>query len=177
MILKLCYYGDPILRKKCKPVENITPEIRQLVADMIETMDAHNGIGLAAPQIGQSISLFVMRQDEYDEEGNLVLGDPLVFVNPKLSNPGEEKITLPEGCLSIPGLHLDVDRPHKIFVEALDLEGNQIAQEFTDYTARVIMHENDHLNGVLFIDRIEVGKKTSIQPILKEIKEKYLKIR
>jgi len=177
MLLKLCYYDNPILRTQCKPIQEITDEIRQLAADMIETMDAHNGIGLASPQVGKSLCMFVMRQDEYDEENNLILGEPLIFINPKLSNPGKNEIILPEGCLSIPGLHIDVARPDTIFVQALDLEGNQVEKEFTDYTARVIMHENDHLNGVLFVDRISTESKTNIQPILKQIKEKFLKIK
>jgi peptide deformylase len=176
MILELCYYNNPVLRKKCKPIDEITDEIRQLAQDMIETMDAANGIGLAAPQIGKSIAMFVMREDKYDEKGNLVLGDPLVFINPKLSKPSNEKNTLTEGCLSLPKLHLEIERPNSIFVEALDLDGNIFKKEVEDFFARVIMHENDHLNGVLFIDRISDEKKEEISSVLKEIKQKYTKL-
>lgn len=173
MLLKICYYNNPILRKKCKPVPKITDEIKRLVQDMIETMDASNGIGLAAPQVGRDLAIFVMREDNYTDDGELILGDVKVFINPKLSNPSSQKNTHSEGCLSLPGLHIDIDRPNSIYVEAIDLEGNAISQEFTDYTARVIMHENDHLNGVLFIDRISKNMKKKIEPALRAIKEKY----
>ncbi|MGD2169690.1 MAG: peptide deformylase [Chlamydiota bacterium] len=177
MLLKLCYYNNPILRKKCKPVKEITDEIKRLAQDMIETMDAGNGVGLAAPQVGKDLAIFVMREDKYTEEGELVLGDAKVFINPKLSNPSKETNVHLEGCLSLPGLHLDIERPNVIYVEAMDLEGNITSQEFTDFTARIIMHENDHLNGVLFIDRIPKKTKKKIEPSLRKIKEKYEALR
>lgn len=176
MILKLCYYNNPILRKKTKEIPEITAEIKQLAEDMIETMDASNGVGLAAPQVGKSISMFVMREDKYDEKGDLVLGDAKVFINPKLSNPSETTNVLTEGCLSLPGLHLEIERPDSICVEALDLEGKTFKGEVKDYFARVVMHENDHLNGVLFFDRVSKKEKAGISNILKKIKEKYSKI-
>lgn len=173
MLLKLRYYDDPILRKKCSSIEKITEDIKQLAQDMIETMDAANGIGLAAPQIGKSLCMFVMREDNYGPEGDLILGDAKVFINPKLSDPSKETVEFIEGCLSLPGLHIDIVRPRSIYVEAIDLEGNPIKMKFSDYRARVIMHENDHLNGVLFIDRISQEKKNEIKPFLRKIKAKY----
>ncbi len=176
MILKLCYYNNPILRKKTEQILEITPEIKQLAEDMIETMDASNGVGLAAPQIGKSISMFVMREDKYDDKGDLVLGDAKVFINPKLSKPSKTTNVLTEGCLSLPGLHLEIERPDTVYVEALDIEGKPFKGEVKDYFARVVMHENDHLNGVLFFDRVSKKEKNEILPILKKIKEKYSKI-
>jgi len=176
MILKLCYYNNPILRKKAEKITEITAEIKQLAEDMIETMDVSNGVGLAAPQVGKSIAMFVMREDNYDEKGELVLGDAKVFINPKLSNPSKTTNFLNEGCLSLPGLHLEIERPDTVHIEAQGLDGKLFKGEVKDYFARVIMHENDHLNGVLFFDRLSKKEKNEILPILKKIKEKYAKL-
>lgn len=173
MLLKIYYYGHPILRKRCEPVLEITDEIRKLAHDMIETMDKSDGIGLAAPQVGRSIRMFVLRNYIYTEEGHWTLSEPKVYINPKLSNPSEHFISDIEGCLSLPGVRLHVDRPDKITIEAMDLEGKTFVEELEGYNARIRMHENDHINGVLFIDRIEASGRKKIDPILKEIKKKY----
>jgi peptide deformylase len=173
MLLKIYYYGHPILRKHCKPVKEITDEIRKLAHDMIETMDKNNGIGLAAPQVGHSIRMFVLRNYIFAEEGHWTLSEPKVYINPKLRNPSDHFISDTEGCLSLPGLRLHVNRPDKITVEAMDLDGKTFVEELEGYNARVRMHENDHINGVLFVDRIEANVRKKIDPILKEIKKKY----
>ncbi len=173
MLLKIHYYGDPILRKRCEPVKEITEEIRTLVRDMIETMDKSDGIGLAAPQVGHPIRLFVLRNYIFAEEGHWTLSEPKVFINPKLKNPGEHLISDTEGCLSLPGLRLPITRPDKITIEATDLDGNTFVEELEGYNARVRMHENDHINGVLFIDRIDENQRNQIDPILREMKKKY----
>ncbi len=175
MILQLHFYGDPILRKKCTPVKKITREIKQLAQDMIETMEASNGVGLAAPQIGKDLAIFVIRKVDDTDEEEMILKEALVFINPKLSNPSEKSKILPEGCLSIPGVHLDIERPWSIHVEALDLEENKVSITFSGFTARVIMHENDHLNGVMITDRTSIEAKEQAKPLLKQIKEKYIK--
>lgn len=172
-ILKIHYYGDPVLRKWCQPVTEITDEIRQLAKDMIETMIESDGIGLAAPQVGCSIRMFVLRNYIFDEEGRWTLGEPKVFINPKLTNPGENYFTDTEGCLSIPGLRLHVARPDRITIEAMDLDGNTFVEELEGYNARVRMHENDHINGVLYVDRLEPTLRREIDPYLREIKKKY----
>jgi peptide deformylase len=171
--LKIYYYGHPILRKRCAQVLEITDEIHKLAKDMIETMDKNNGIGLAAPQVGHSIRMFVLRNYVFTEDGHWTLSEPKVYINPKLSCPGNHFVTDTEGCLSLPGLRLSVERPDKISVEAMDLDGNVFVEELEGYNARIRMHENDHINGVLFIDRIDVNTRQKIDPILKEIKKKY----
>ncbi len=173
MILPIAYYGESILRKKTMPVAEINDEIRQLVADMIETMYAKDGIGLAAPQIYKSLSLFVTCVPTYVSEDELIPGTERVFINPKILSYSEENITYAEACLSIPHLSGHVNRPLKIVVEATNLEGQRFTQEFIDYEARCIMHENDHINGKLFIDRLESKERQSLEPKLREIKKKY----
>jgi peptide deformylase len=175
MLRKVYYYGDPILRKRCEPITEITDEIRQLAKDMIETMDKNDGVGLAAPQVGYPIRMFVLRNYIFTEDGRWTLSEPKVYINPKLSCPSEEKITETEGCLSFPGLRLDIERPDKITVEATDLNGQVFIEELEGYNARTRMHENDHINGVLFIDRINEKIRNKIEPILRNIKKKYQK--
>lgn len=171
MLLHLRYYGDPVLRKKCSPVGKITEEIRQLVLDMIETMDNSNGIGLAAPQVGKDLRLFVLRNYISNEKGELSLSDPKVFINPRLFDHSQEMVEEEEGCLSIPGIRSLVPRPVRIKIEATDLEGKLFTEELEGYNARVRMHENDHLNGVLFIDRIDERTRREIEPLLRDIKK------
>jgi|SRR5579862_554565 len=173
MLLKIYYYGHSVLRKHCKPIEEITDEIRQLALDMIETMDKTNGIGLAAPQVGHPIRMFVCRDYIFGEDGNWTLSEPKVYINPKLSSPSDRILTDTEGCLSFPKLRLEIDRPDGIIVEALDIHGNPFREEIEGYNARVRMHENDHINGVLFIDRIDANTRKKIDPLLREIKKKH----
>lgn len=142
------FYPDPVLRVKCPPVERFDEELRSLAADMVETMHAAPGVGLAAPQVGVELRLAVI---------DLSVGkDPeqvLVLVNPEvLAEEGEATET--EGCLSIPDLTEKVDRAYRIRVRAQDLAGNELEVEAEDWEARAILHEIDHLDGVLFVDRL-----------------------
>ncbi|NGX62226.1 MAG: Peptide deformylase [Chlamydiae bacterium] len=173
MILEMCYYGDPVLRKKAEPVEEITDEIRQFCADMIETMQHHSGIGLAAPQVGRLLRIFVTNFSHEDEAGEFHLSEPKVFINPVLKNPSDALVERSEGCLSIPKLYDSVVRPLSIDVEAMDLEGNLFQESCYGYQARTRMHENDHLNGVLFVDRIKGKRRTQLEPALRRIKQQY----
>ena len=173
MLLKIYYYGHSILRKRCEPILAITDDIRQLAQDMIETMDKNNGIGLAAPQVGHAIRMFVLRNYIYAEDGHWTLSDPIVYINPKLTSPSEELVSDTEGCLSVPGIRLEVTRPDKITVEAMDLDGKVFVEELEGYNARVRMHENDHINGVLFVDRVDVNTRKKIDPLLREIKKSH----
>lgn len=176
MPISLRYYGDPILRKRCKPIAVITDEIRKLVQNMIAIMDQHDGIGLAAPQIGHAICLFVLRNYIELENDKWKLSEPRVYINPKLFFPKKKKETEEEGCLSIPKIFHEVTRPSFVIVEALDLNGNPFTEEMDGYNARVRIHENDHLNGVLFIDHLHAKIRKKIKPLLEEIKKKHLVI-
>lgn len=173
MLLSLVYLGNPLLRTRSEPVKEITDEIHVLVNDMIETMDENKGVGLAAIQVGKALRIFVIRPVVEQDEAEAVLGDAEVYINPKISTPSTETISIPEGCLSIPGIHLEVERPKSIHIEWMDLEGKQRSADVSGYKARELMHENDHLNGVLFIDRLPAKVRKEITPQLKEIEKKY----
>lgn len=166
-LLPLAYYGEPVLRKKAEPVTAITDEIKQLAEAMIETMDSCDGVGLAAPQVHQSLRLFVTRAPTHEDER----GKALVFINPVLSSPSSKTVLIGEGCLSIPGIHFDIERPSEITVTYTNLEGETVTSHFTGFPARVIMHENDHINGVLYIDRLKDKEKKEIEPFLKNLKK------
>lgn len=170
MKLKLAYYGDPILRKKGIAIETIDASIHQLVEDMIETMHAENGCGLAAPQVHKSVALFVTCLDRYQGE-EVIEGKVKVFINPKILSYSEETWVMDEGCLSIPGVRGKVERPVTIKIQATDLEGNLFTETLSEMEARVFMHENDHINGVLYIDRMPAKKRKELEPFLKKIKK------
>ena len=173
MIKKLLYYGHPGLRKKCEEIKEITDEIRQVAEDLIDSVKEYNGAGLAAPQIGYFVRMFVCCYDNgRDDDGMPILCPPKIYINPVLLKPSQETFTHAEGCLSIPGIHAEVTRPEKIYVEALDLEGNPFSEMTTGWRAKNIMHENDHLNGALYIDRIEPKERKKIEPALKALKKK-----
>lgn len=173
MILKLRYYGDSLLRQTAKPVEMINDEIREICQNMLETMKHYNGIGLSAPQVGYLLRIFVSNVAYEDEKGELHLGEPKVYINPILTSPSYTLVERSEGCLSIPKLYLAISRPLSIHLEATDIHGNQFHEECYGYQARNRMHENDHLNGVLFIDRIKGKRRTEIEPTLRRIKQQY----
>lgn len=173
MRLPLTYYGNPILRKKGAAVAAITDEIKQLAADMTETMVACDGWGLAAPQIGHSLSMFVMKVPPKDSEEKDQDEVYRVFINPKITSYSEEFWLREEACLSIPGLFGVVPRPMRITVEAMDIDGTTFTEEFSGLAGRIIMHENDHLNGVLFIDRIHGKERKEMETPLRAIKKKY----
>ena len=148
--LQLRYYGDPVLRKRAKPVAEITAAEVQFAEEMFMTLEAiGNGIGLAATQVGVLKRIIVINIGEVDEE----IYEPLVLFNPEiLSTEGE--IVIEEGCLSIPDVTADVKRPERIVIEGMNAERESIRIEADGLLARVLLHEIDHLNGVLFIDRI-----------------------
>ncbi len=147
-ILKILKYGDEILRKKSKEVSKVSKKIRILAENMIDTMYANNGVGLAAPQVGENIRMFVIDVSQDDEPLN-----PIVFINPKIIKKSGA-IKSNEGCLSFPKAYIDVRRYKNIMVKALDLNGRPFIMEAKDgeLLARAIQHEYDHLDGILFID-------------------------
>jgi peptide deformylase len=163
--LRIRKYGDPVLRKKASPITEIDEAIRELAEDMIETMQDAEGVGLAAPQVGESLRLFVVDIGVIEEDGL-----PRAFVNAEiLSASGEER--LEEGCLSIPGITEDVVRPSQIKVRYTTLDGETVEEECEGLLARVIQHEVDHLNGVFFIDRISPMKRRLLEKRLRKIAE------
>ncbi|CCB85881.1 peptide deformylase [Parachlamydia acanthamoebae UV-7] len=174
MQLPLAFYGDPILRKKCARVEQIDSQLKQLVNDMVETLEAHRGIGLAAPQVHHELNLFITKVPIRYKNGKEDSGNLHVFVNPKILAYSEEKNRYTEGCLSIPNVYAPVERPLSITVQYTDLDGKTCVEDFSGLEARCILHENDHINGVLFIDRIKKGnERKQLDPLLKQIKKKY----
>lgn len=148
--LQLCYYGDPVLRKRAKPVAEITDAELQFAEQMFMTLEATgNGIGLAATQVGVLKRIIIINIGEVDDE----VYEPLVLFNPEILSAAGE-IVAEEGCLSIPDVTADVKRPERIVVEGINAERESIRIEADGLLARVLLHEIDHLNGVLFIDRI-----------------------
>lgn len=171
-LLPLAYYGDPILRRLADPIAEINDELKKLVEEMIETMDACDGIGLAAPQIHHSIRLFITRAPMEVEKDKYESGEAKVFINPKLSLPSEDKFAMSEGCLSIPILRGQVERPREITVEYTTLEGELVLKRFSGWEARVIMHEYDHIDGVLFIDRMDPKEREKLEPLLQNLEKR-----
>jgi peptide deformylase len=152
-ILKVARMGHPVLRTKARPIEPRelkTVLLQKLIDDMIETMDEYSGVGLAAPQVHESLRIFVAH---LDAEGR-GQGEPLAIVNPEIEVIGNDLIEGWEGCLSIPDIRGRVPRAAQIRVSALDRQGKRIEINTKDFPARVIQHETDHLNGILFFDRM-----------------------
>jgi peptide deformylase len=173
MIRPLVYYGDSRLRKKCQRVETISPDVEKLAADLIESVEAYHGAGLAAPQIGELVQMFVITYTGTDEEGAPIMGDPEIYINPRIVSYSDEKITIEEGCLSVPGLRAPVERSVSIKIESQRLDGSLREETVDGWRARVILHEYDHLNGSLFIDRTSKKMRNILDAGLRSIKKKY----
>jgi len=158
-VLKVRKYGDPLLRRRAAEIAEVTPELRQTITDMIETMYDEVGIGLAAPQVGISVRLLVIGHDEGRE--------PRVLINPVIVARGGE-VTAEEGCLSIPGIFAPVTRSEWVEVEATDPDGRPVKMRGRGLLARVFQHEIDHLDGVLFIDRLDAVTRDRIKRRIKK---------
>ena len=158
-VLKVRRYGDPVLRRRAEPIATVTPEIRRLADDMIETMYDEVGIGLAAPQVGVSMRVLVVG----DEEGRGVQ----VLVNPAITAQGGT-VTAEEGCLSLPGIFAQVTRSEWVTLQAQDLEGKAISITARGLRSRVFQHEIDHLDGVLFIDRVDAVTRDRMKRRIKK---------
>jgi peptide deformylase len=178
MILEIKKYGEPILRQKGAAIEKITPEIKKLIADMFETMHERHGVGLAAQQIGRALQLTVIDVREVkDRPSTLELKGkhadvdeimPLVLINPEIK-PSGEPVTGGEGCLSFPEIYADVARPEFVDVKALNEKGKPVEFRAGGLLSRAIQHEVDHLNGILFIDRMATAKKRELKQELDEL--------
>ncbi len=151
-LLEIRIMGDPVLRTECGEVEEIDDDLRKLAQDMFDTMYDADGVGLAAPQVGITKRLIVVDPREEDVT-------PRALVNPRVVETSKETDRAEEGCLSIPGLREIVERKSEVVVEALDLDGEPIRLEADGLHARVLLHEIDHLDGVLFLDRVSPLKR------------------
>lgn len=170
-LLSVRTYGDPCLREIASPVGEITDEIRQLIRNMIETMYESSGVGLAANQVGETIRLFVSDTDwTKDDDGKAAKRSPKVWINPQITWESVEDEEAAEGCLSIPGIEGEVFRPISVKVRYRDEKGVERERILEDLEARCAQHELDHLNGVLFIDRIPPAKRQLLAGRLNSLK-------
>jgi len=178
MVLEIVKYGHPVLRQKGAKIEAVTPEIKQLIADMFATMEASHGVGLAAQQVGVARQLTVIDvRGVTDRPSTLELDGqpaevadfmPLVLINPVITPMGEPA-TGGEGCLSFPEIFSEITRPGTVDVQALDAKGRPIAFRCGGLLARAVQHETDHLNGILFIDRMDKKAKQELQAELDDL--------
>ncbi len=186
MRLAIRKYGDPILRAKGRPIEAVDDEIRELAANMLETMKAANGVGLAAQQVGHALQLTVLDVSQVEDRPStmklngktvteLEAEMPIVLLNPEL-RLGEEIELGSEGCLSFPEITADIERAFSVQLEAETLEGNKIEIEATGLLARALQHEVDHLNGILFIDRMNSAAKASHSSRLKRLQKETARL-
>jgi peptide deformylase len=180
MILPILQYGDPILRAKGKRIEQIDDRIRELAANMIETMHAAHGVGLASQQIGEALQLIVLDISAVEDRPSTLKVDgsdvdpktvmPLVLINPEIELQGEIQVGV-EGCLSFPEITGDIERAESAAIRAQNLEGDTIQIEAGGFLARAIQHEHDHLNGILFIDRMRSAAKVALSGRLRRLQK------
>jgi peptide deformylase len=180
MKLEIAQYGDPILRAKGKRIEKVDDRVRELVQNMIETMHAAHGVGLAAQQVGEPIQLTVLDVSQVEdrptqmklngEDVDPATAMPLVLLNPRVEL-GRETESGTEGCLSFPEITGEIDRAISIRVRAQNLQGEPVEIETIGFLSRAIQHEVDHLNGILFIDRMSSGAKASLSSKLKRLQK------
>ncbi len=158
-------YGDPVLRVVCSPVEEVDSEVRELASKLIATVDHAQGLGLAAPQIGVAKRVIVVVGTHDEQRRHHVVANPEI-----VSACGED--VSEEGCLSIPGIYAAVKRPQSVIVKGFDIDGNEISIEASGLMARAFAHEIDHLDGILFIDRLSMVKRGLLRRKLKEISKR-----
>jgi peptide deformylase len=158
-VLPIVTYNDPVLKEKTSPVESLSDELDMFIEDLFDTMYHARGVGLAAPQVGKLISVFVTDADIMAEDTGETKYGPIVFINPEIRELKGEIIRLEEGCLSIPEVRDEVKRHDTVVISYLDRDFNQREQEFSGWLSRVIQHEYDHLQGVLFLDHLSAFKR------------------
>ena len=179
MLLDIVKYGDPVLRQKGERVEEVTPEIRQLIDNMLETVREAHGIGLAAQQVGRPLQLALVdvtgvedRPSRMSLDGKPVNPEdymPLILLNPEWTAVGDAKEDGGEGCLSFPEVYGEINRPEEIDVTATDENGEQVVFRCGGLLARAIQHEWDHLQGILFIDRMDAIVRAQLKPEIETI--------
>jgi len=169
MKLPVYLYGQSVLRKTAEDIDANYPDLPALIADMFDTLDHAEGVGLAAPQIGRSIRVLVVDLDALADKEPGLKGFRKVFINAHIEELSGEEVTKEEGCLSLPGIHENVKRPSQVRLKYMDENFTPHDELFTGYKARVIQHELDHLNGKYFIDRISPIRKQLIKGKLNKI--------
>jgi len=182
VIREIVIFGDPVLRKKCDLVKNFSEDINALADDMLETMASAEGIGLAAPQVGIPMQLAVVDVSHDPEcisylrvdgkNADLLDMMPLIFVNPELEFDGEQDV-MSEGCLSFPEIRGEVTRPYELKAKVKLMNGNTVTIETDGLLSRAIQHETDHLNGVLFIDRMSAATRIALRGKVKRMQRDY----
>lgn len=176
-VLPIVTYEDDVLYKKADPVKTNSDQFQTLVDDMFDTMYNADGVGLAAPQVGKLLRVFVTDAAPfYDDESDEEPPEPMAFINPKITLESDETVTMEEGCLSIPEVLGPVTRPEKVVVKFKDRDFKNQKLEVKGPLARVIQHELDHLNGVLFVDHLSFFKKKLVSSKLKALAEGSVEI-
>lgn len=173
MIYPIVVYGDPVLKKPAADIEKDSLDVKQLVEDMFETMYNASGVGLAGPQIGKSLRIFVVDAEPMDEEN--LKGFKKAFINAEILEEEGEEWSFEEGCLSIPGIRAEVMRPEKIRIRYYDEDWNEHEEEYDGMAARVIQHEYDHIEGTLFTDYLSGLKKRLLKSKLTNISKGNVK--
>jgi len=167
-VLRIRIYGDPVLREKADPIPEIDEDVRRLAADMVETLRDADGVGLAGPQVGAMQRLIVVHPPA---SGGEKRGEPRVLVNPEVLETCGPEVSAEEGCLSIPGIYDSVKRRDRVQVRARELDGGEIRLEAEGILSRILQHEIDHLDGVLFVDRIGPMRRALLRKRLRELQE------
>ena len=167
MIYPIVAYGDPVLKKVAKDIEEGRLDVAKVSADMFETMENAHGVGLAAPQVGLNIRLFIIDTSVFDDKE--IIAVRKVFVNPIIEEEWGDEWEYEEGCLSIPGIRANVYRPANLRISYFDADWKEHVEEFDGMTARVIQHEYDHIEGVLFVDHLSSIKKRLLKGKLTNI--------
>lgn len=173
MIYPIVVYGDPVLKKRAEDIEKGSIDVKQLTEDMFETMYNASGVGLAAPQIGEALRIFVIDGEPMDEEK--LKGFKKAFINPEIIEEEGAEWGFEEGCLSIPGIRAEVFRPERIRIRYFDEEWNEHEEEFDGLAARIIQHEYDHIEGILFTDHLSGLKKRLLKSKLTNISKGNVK--
>ena len=164
-VIPIKIYGEEVLREKSKTIENLNGDLVKFLNDMNESMQAAKGLGLAANQVGRTLRAFTIDLNHFD-----VLAEPKIIINPEIVEKSDIGVTGEEGCLSFPGLYQMIQRPNQITVKALDLDGKEYYYEAEGLVARIMLHEIDHLDGVLFIDKLTAAQRSLIKSKLVRIK-------
>lgn len=176
MVLPIFAYGQPVLKKVAEEIDESYPELQELIVNMWETMYEAEGVGLAAPQVGLPIRLFIVDTVQTKEEGKEAEGIKQVFINAEKVEESGEEWAYEEGCLSIPDIRGDVDRPPQLKIRFLDENFEEHVKVYTGINARVIQHEYDHIEGVLFVEYLKPLKKRRIKRKLENIRKGEIEV-